>query len=141
MSARVPATLVDDRGAVLSGVALNAAAATRTATILRLDKRYSRIILTIDYTYSAATTVTVTPSASPNTTSGGTTYGRKTSTAIASGAGTVSLYADTYTTSAASATFELEYDCSGRDAMKFVFGGAGAGAGDLITVYAVAVAG
>lgn len=121
---------------VLDAVALNASAATRT---FALDvQSMSKLLVWVDFTYAAATTVVLTPSASPN---GGTLYGRVTSTAVAAGAGTVSLYTDTYTTGAASAIFLVEYDVRGMDYFKVVFSGASAGASDLVTVYCTGVCG
>lgn len=138
LAAQAPSVLYDYRGAVLGGVALNASAATRTATVTGLGKKYSRLIWQVDYTYSAATTVTLTCSGSTNEAA---SYGVKTSTSVSAGAGTVSAYVDTYTTGGASNNLLIEYDVAGLDAFKCVFGGASAGAGDLVTVYATAVVG
>lgn len=129
---------------MLEAVALNASAGTRTLT-LPLSTNFSRgtdgptyakVKLVINYTYSAATTVVVTYTSSID---GGTTYGSETSTAIAAGAGTVSVYTDTYTTGSANAIIKLSYDVAGCTHAKFVFSGASAGAGDLINVQAVAI--
>lgn len=123
---------------VLEAVALNASAATRTITtqVGTLGQGgngdgFAKLLVVIDYTYSAATTVTVLPSCSQD---GGSTYGQETSTAIASGAGTVSAYSDTYTTGAASKILRLGYDVSGCTHYKLVFGGASADASDLVDV-------
>ena len=128
----------------LSAVALNAAAATRTMTAtLTHDSTatgrpvYSKLLATVAYTYSAATTVTAQFSCSLD----GTTYGRRTSTSTAAGATTISAETGTYTTNAADATLNLEYDVRGCKAVQVLFGGADAGASDLITVTWTAVAG
>ena len=129
---------------VLEAVALNAAAATRTYTVSAgaltdaPSDGFAKLVVVIDYTYSAATTVTVTPTCSLD---GGSTYASETSTSIAAGAGTVSVYSDTYTTGGANAVLRLVYDVSGCTHYKLVFGGASAGAGDLVDVQAALVVG
>jgi hypothetical protein len=102
------------------------------------DGGFEKLVVVIDYTYSAATTVTVTPTCSVD---GGSTYASETSTAISAGAGTVSVYSDTYTTGAANAVLRLVYDVSGCTNYKLVFDGASAGAGDLVDVQASLVVG
>jgi hypothetical protein len=129
---------------LLAAVALNASAATRTITVpvaqarLSTGDGYSRLIVGVDFTYAAATTVTLTPTCSLD---GGTTYFSVTSTAITAGAGAVSLYVDTYTTSAASAKFSVGYDVGACTHFKIVFGGASAGAGDLVDIQAALTVG
>jgi uncharacterized protein with beta-barrel porin domain len=124
---------------VLEGVALNATAATRTLTVQVSDVRktakdgYRKLIVVVKHTYSAATTLTATPTCSMD---GGTTYASETSTSISAGAGTVSVYSDTYTTGAANSVLRLVYDVSGCTNYKVLFGGASGGAGDLINVQA-----
>lgn len=120
-------------GAVLSAAALNGAAATRTATI-DLQKKYTRITVSTAYTYSAATSVTITPTTSID---GGTTYDSYTSEAITSGAAALSAYTETLT-GTASFTIKRTYDVEGCDKLKLVYSAGGSpGAGDLITVKAV----
>lgn len=116
--------------------ALNAAAATRTVTaILTHDGTtsgrpvYSKLAVTAVYVYSAATTVTVQFSCARD----GTNYGRRTSTSTVAGASTIYAETGTYTTGAASINLDLEYDVRGCASVQLLFGGAGAGAGDLVT--------
>lgn len=131
----------------LDNVALNdATAANRTINPILTDNGttgeraravYSKLIVTVDYTYSAASTVTAQFTCALN----GTSYGRRTSTSTASGASTIYAETGTYTTGAANAVLNLEYDVRGCKAVKVLFGGASAGAGDLVDVTWVAVAG
>lgn len=120
---------------LLSGVALNASAGTRTIT-LETDG-FSKVRVLVNYTYAAATTVTAQFTCSLD----GTTYGRLTSRATSSGAATVSAVTETYTTSAASAILVYEYDVRGCAKVQVLYGGASAGASDLVTVQAVAITG
>jgi len=126
----------DKACAVLSAVPLNAAAASRT--MLFNVRGYSTLKIQINYTYSAATVVIATPSCSQDN---NTTYGSETSTGVISGTGTVSVYTDNYTTGAANAKIVLTYDTRGCDWYKVILSGTGAGAGDLVTTYAVAAVG
>lgn len=120
---------------ILEGVALNATAADRTITVP--TEGFSKLRVLVFYTYSAATTVTAQVTCSYD----GTTYARVTSRAVSSGTATLSLVADEYTTSAADADFMIEYDVRGCKTVKVLFGGASAGAGDLVDVQAIATAG
>lgn len=124
-----------DSANMLSGVALNASEGTRTLELVT-SKNWSRVKLEILYTYSAATTLTIAPTFSLDG-----TYASETSGVTADGIRTLSQLTDTYTTNGASANLIVSYDVSGMQSVKFVFGGAGAGAGDLVTVQAVAVSG
>jgi hypothetical protein len=130
----------------LDGVALNdAQAADRTLSVTLTDTNvvttgravYSKLIVTVDFTYAAATTVTAQFTCSLD----GTTYGRRTSTSTSAGASTIYAETGTYTTGGASAVLNLEYDVRGCRAVKVLLGGAGAGASDLVDVTWVAVAG
>ena len=128
----------------LDGVALNAAAATRTVTATLTENSeatgrpvYSKLLLVVDFTYAAATTVTAQFSCSVD----GTNYGRRTSTSTASGASTIYAETGTYTTGAASILLTLEYDVRGCKMVQVLLGGAGAGASDLVDATWVAVAG
>jgi hypothetical protein len=126
----------------LSGVALDATAATRTVTASFDVKAtnpapYSKWRVSVFYTYSAATTVTSVFSCSQD----GTNYSSLTSRSIAAGASAVSIVTDTYTTGGASANITLEYDVQGCRKAKVVLGGASAGAGDLVTVDWTAIVG
>ncbi len=130
-----PSKLLDatDFVAILSAAALNGAAGTRTAT-LDLGKRFTRVTVSIRYTYSAATSVTITPTTSID---GGTSYDNYTSELISSGAAALSAYTETLT---GTASFQIKrgYDVEGCDYLKLVFSGGGSpGAGDLITARAV----
>lgn len=120
---------------ILEGVALNATAATRTVT-LDTDG-FAGLRVLVFYTYSAATTVT----AQATCTYDGTNYVRITSRATSAGAGTLSLFADTYTTGAADADFSIEYGVAGCKRVKVLFGGASADGSDLVDVQAVAYVG
>lgn len=123
----------DDFGNVLNAIALNGSAATRTAEI-NLGKRFTRITLVLNYTYSAATSVTLTPTKSID---GGTTYASYTSKAITSGTAAVSAYTEVVT-GTASFIYETTFDVEGVDKFKIVMSGGGSpGAGDLLTVKAV----
>lgn len=129
---------------LLEAVALNATAATRTITVpisqvqSRAGEGFEKLVVGVEFTYAAASTVVLTPTCSMD---GGSTYFSETSTAIAAGAGTVSLYTDTYTTGGASASFRLVYDVSSCTHYKIVFSGASAGATDLVDVQAALVVG
>lgn len=128
----------------IESVALNATAALRTLTVeVAQVKRttgdgYEKLVVVVDFTWAAASTVVLTPTCSID---GGSTYASETSTSIAAGAGTVSPYADTYTTGGASAVFRVVYDVSGCTHYKIVFSGASAGATDLIDVQAALTVG
>ena len=131
----------------LTAVALNAAAATRTITVNLTDKEtatttganavYSKLLVTVDYTYSEATTVTAQLTCALD----GSTYGRRTSNSTASGATTIYAETGTYTTGAASITLNLEYGVKGCKSVKVLFGGASAAAGDIVTVNYTPIAG
>jgi hypothetical protein len=129
---------------LLEGVALNATAALRTITVpiaqakAATGEGYEKLVVVVDFTYNAATTVVLTPTCSID---GGSTYASETSTAITAGAGSVSIYADTYTTGAASAVFRVVYDVAGCTHYKIVFSGASAGASDLVDVQAALTVG
>ncbi len=119
---------------MLEGVALNAAAGTRTMT-LKLQKAWRKVKVNVFYTYSAATAVTVTMSCSID----GTNYGTVQSRSISAGSSTVSDVVDSKTSGAASQSYQLEYDVEGCENAKWVFGGTSAGGGDLVSVQAVAI--
>jgi hypothetical protein len=122
-----------DLGVVLSAAALNGAAATRTVALL-LGKRFTRMTVQTTYTYSAATSVSITPTVSID---GGSTYASKTSELITSGAAALSVYVQTLT-GTASFVIVTTYDVEGCDYLKLVYAGGGApAAGDLITARAI----
>lgn len=126
----------------LSAVALNASAGTRTITLNNYlggvpKAQFGKARIGIGYTYSAATTVTALFSCSKD----GTNYHSVTSRTISGSTATVAVMTDTYTTGGASATIDIEYDIRGCIGVKWVFGGASAGAGDLVTVDVALVTG
>lgn len=123
-----PADGYRDRWLVLNGVAANAAAGSRTITLP--VHGLSRLVVSVEFTRSAGTAVVLTPSYSLDD---GETYARLTSTSVLDGAGTVSTYSDTRTTSA-SENIGLSYDVAGMDYFKIVFTVTGGGASDLLTV-------
>lgn len=142
MAQIAPAAATLDADNALSGVALNATAATRTVTGVFDAKAaapspYTKWRVSVFFTYAAATTVTAVFSCSTD----GTNYASLTSRSISAGASTVSIVTDTYTTGAASADIMLEYDIQGCRKAKVLLGGASAGASDLVTVDWVAVVG
>lgn len=130
----------------LSGVALNAAEATRTVSVDTFRSiqgqgsvaAYSKLRLGIAYTYSAATTVT---SAMTCSYDGGTTYYKRQSRSCSSGTCNTFDLTDSNAISAASETFELEYDIRGCTHVKFVLGGASADGSDLVTTQTVLIVG
>ena len=122
---------------MLSGVALNAAAGSRTITI-NVRRSWAKLRLGVAYTYSAATSVTLTPSCLYE--ASGTAYALSTRNCT-SGACELAPQTDVET-GTASWTREIEYDVRGCHQFKVVFSGGGSpGAGDLITTEAVAVTG
>ncbi len=125
-----------ERFKALDGVAATASDGSRTVT---LDVRgMARVVFVIEYTRGGAgTAVTLTPSVSLDE---GTTYGRLTSTSVAAGAGTVSAYTDTYTSSA-TGTICVSYDVRGYDYFKVIFAITAGNGSDTLTVYASASAG
>jgi hypothetical protein len=123
---------------VLSGVALNAAAASRTIEV-QARRRYAKIRVLVDYTDNASTDVTATPSCALDS-----TYGSYTSRSVATGTSTVSPLVDYLCNDAAETcadfTKVIEYDVAGCNLFKIVFAGTSGGASDLISVeYALIV--
>ena len=119
-------------GVQLTGVALNAAAATRTITVTPAQQ-WGRVLLTVNYTYSAATTVTITPTCTDNT---ALTKGSVVAGTLSAGVITDVALSRSWTTGAASANFQWSFDVAGQASCAFVLSGASAGAGDLVTVSA-----
>lgn len=122
-------------GVQLSGVALNASAATRTITIVPAQQ-YARVLFTVNFTYAAATTVTITPTC---TDSASTTKGSILSGNVASGVSTDVAYTRSVATGSASMNFQWNFGIAGEHTCSFVFAGASAGASDLVTVSATLV--
>ena len=126
---------------ILEDAPLNGAAATLTAVFTLGDSnnpaQYTQVKITAQYTYSAATLATAVYSCSID----GTNYSVVSSRAVNAGTGTLSAYTETLA-AAASASPLIVVDVAGCAKLKVVFDGTGApGAGDLLTVQAVAVAG
>jgi hypothetical protein len=140
-SSAAPLATVVDANNALSGVALNASAATRTVQATfgspTSPSPFTKWRVSVFFTYNAASTVTAVFSCSVD----GTNYASLTSRSITAGASTVSIVTDTYTTGGASANIMLEYDIQGCRAAKVVLGGASAGASDFVTVDWSAVVG
>jgi len=121
---------------ILEAVALNAAEATRTITIVpRRD--WAKLRVWVFYTYSAATTVTTAMSCSLDTSQFGTPQTR----AVTAGASTLSDLVDTKTTSAADQDYFFDFDVRGCRTVKLVFGGASADGSDLVNVQVAAITG
>lgn len=120
---------------LLDGVALNAAAATRTIEVTT-GRNFAKLVLFTDFNRSAATTVTIEPYCSPD----GTLYFRLQSRAVASGTGTLSDYTDSNAVSG-NEDFYTEYDARSCEKMKFIYAGASADGSDLVTVYGTGVVG
>lgn len=128
---------------LLDGVALNATAATRTITLLTADgvqadnaPGYTKLRVQVDYTWTAASTVTLTPTCSQD----GTNYAAPTTRSCSSGTCTLYPQVDSRPVTA-SENFTVEYDIRGCRSFKVLFGGASAGASDLVTVMATAIVG
>lgn len=121
---------------MLSGVALNAAAGTRTMTVTTA-RSWAKLRLRVAYTYSAATSVTLTPTCSYD----GTNFTAPVTRSCSSGSCEVAPHTDVET---GTASFDLmfDYDVRGCQKFKVVFSGGGSpGAGDLVTTQAVAIVG
>jgi hypothetical protein len=129
------ATCASNSCKVLSAVALNATASTRTVTLPVAG--YSRLTLQVELTRVAATDVQVTCTGSIN---GGGTYAQETSVTISAGTGTLAAYHDVFATTT-SQNFLTKYDVRGIDKIACVLSGTSAGATDLIDVYALASVG
>lgn len=121
---------------LLDGVALNAAAATRTIDI-DIGADWSKVVVFVDHTAnSACTTIVATPTYSPD----GDTFFAYTTRSISAGASTVSALVDTFAVSG-TASFALEYDVRAAKSLKLVFSGASCGGSDTVDVYVSVVAG
>lgn len=120
---------------LLEGVALNAAAASRTIT-LTLKKKWSKTRVSVFFTRTAATTVTALMSCSID----GTNYAPVQARRIASGVATLNDLVDTKNVSG-NDIFMAEYDVRGCQKAQVLFGGAGAGGSDTVNVQAVSVVG
>lgn len=122
---------------LLSGVALNAATGLRTLDLklglATSPGSFEFVAIAVDYTYSAATTVTATCYGSLD---GGLTYRALQSSSITAGVDTLSDYVAVKTTGAASKSYLFTLTVDGCTDLRVVFSGASAGAGDLITVQA-----
>jgi len=103
----------------------------------RNGRGWAKLRFGIEYTYSAATTVTAQFTCSYD----GTTYYRRTTKACSEGACTAYLQSETYTTGGANAAIELEYDIRGCSVVKLLLGGASADGSDLVTTESVVIVG
>lgn len=127
---------------LLNQAALNDATPADRRVDLFLDGKYSELLVTVDFTRSTATTVTCTPSGSivPSTDAGGSIFGAETVNTNSSG--TVAVDPAVYTrTTSISGIFNMRIPCKGIEDIQLLFGGAAAGAGDLVDVYVTAIAG
>lgn len=141
LAQEAPVTRVDIRNNAVSAGALNAAP-TLTVDLAEQGKpnvvsAWSKARLGVTYTYSAATTVTTAFYCAID----GTNYTQVVSRSVSGGTATVSALTDSITTGGANQAYMLEYDLRGCKKAKWVFGGASAGAGDLVTVDLALVAG
>jgi hypothetical protein len=126
-----------NRFKMLEGVALNAAAATRTLT-LSPEGQYVKALILVDLSWTAAADVSITPSASL----GDSTVTAPMTVAVTAGDGTITIV-DRVDIKAVSADdqFLVEYDIRGMNTLSLVFAGTSGGASDTIDVYATLVAG
>jgi len=120
---------------LLEGVALNAAAGTRTIT-LATQARWAKLRVYTFFTHNAATTVTSAFSCSLD----GSSYARLTARNIDGATATVNLLTDSIAV-AANTDYMLEYDTRGCESVRVVFGGASAGASDTVNIQAVSISG
>ena len=135
-AARAPLTQADPITSVLSAVGLDGAAATRTVT-MSVGSNYAKIRLRVAYTYSAATSVTLTPTCSLD----GTNFSSYTTRSCSGGACEMAPLTDVET-GTSSFDYIYEYDVRGCQKFKVVFSGGGSpGAGDLITTQATVIVG
>lgn len=133
-----PYTTSTDRvGARLASVALNASAGTRTFTLTELARKFSTVVMQVDFTYGAATTVTISCTGSMDL---GATFASITVLDTATGTLTI-LPTITFPTGSVSGNFFAQLAVTGIDQLKCVMSGAGAGSSDFVTVYATDVVG
>lgn len=120
---------------MLSAVPLNASAATRTIT-LTTQKNWAKLRVRVAYTYSAATSVTLTPTCSLD----GTNYTAPVTRVCTAGSCEAAPHTDIEN---GTANFDLmwDYDVRGCANFKIVFSGGSPGAGDLITTQASVIVG
>jgi hypothetical protein len=139
LAQEAPVTRVDIRDNALSASALNGSPTLTIdlGTRPSVYSAWSKARLGITYTYSAATTVTTVFACAID----GTNFTTVTSRSISGGTATVSTLTDSIATGAGNLTYQLEYDIRGCKKAKWTFGGASAGAGDLVTVDVALVAG
>ncbi|KKN71046.1 hypothetical protein LCGC14_0424630 [marine sediment metagenome] len=128
---------------ILSGVALNASPAARTITLTLgamppggQGSGFDKLRAFVFFTQSAASSVTALFSCSLD----GTNFGSLTSRKITDGASALSIVTDTHLTGV-DADLAIEYDTRGCAKVKILFGGAGAGVGDLVDIQAVSIGG
>ena len=131
-------TLSTNRYNLLEGVALNAAVGSRTITLSGLDRLWARMDVVIDLTWSAATTVTMTTECAGE--SGIFAFRTVRDCSAGTGTCTVSKLTDEAAVTA-SIALSLKVSAAGCDAMRFVFGGAGATGSDTVNVNITGIAG
>lgn len=118
--------------ALLSGVALNAAANLRTISLSVAGR--SNLSIQVDLTRVAATTLTMSCKSSLN---GGLTYADITDQIVTSGVGTLAPHVWSRDVTGGSSGTIIDMSVGTYDAVQCVFSGASAGASDLISVYAI----
>mgnify|MGYP001234813879 CR=1 FL=1 len=121
---------IEKHGAVLDGVAANAAEASRTAELV--VRHASAVTFTVHLTQSAASALTATLYKSVDD---GSNYAQVHSVSIASGTGTASEYSVTESV-AGSDTLCVDLDVSAATHVKIIVSATDGGEDDLITVYA-----
>ena len=133
--APVGANVVEERGVVLSAVAANAVAATRTFTVTNTGGSGGMLILWANFTWSAASAVTMTCSASND--AGATLYALQDG-ATAAGVQTLT---DAVKSKAVTASkkWPMRFDILGFSFVSCVYAATGGGASDLMTMRASVV--
>lgn len=124
------------RRELLLAVALNASAGLRTIT-LPVGGR-NQISIQVNLTRVAATTLTMACKASLDA---GVTYADITDQIITAGVGTLTPHVWTRDVSGGSSNTVIDLSVGTYDFLQCVFGGASAGASDLVNVYAIGGAG
>jgi hypothetical protein len=118
---------------LLEGVAMNAAEASRTATV-NTGNVYRKLRVAVFFTYSAATAVTVQFKCSID----GTNYATLQTRDCLSGTCSDYDWTDSKDPDDADADYLLEYDAGGCDSVQLVVGSTGGGASDTFNLQAAA---
>jgi hypothetical protein len=114
----------------------NASLATSKSVTLTLDRLYSGLIVSVFFTRSAATAITMTQTIYQDAKTGGVLQSRS----IVSGASTLDDFSDAKAVSG-NKNFVVLLGVAGYQAVTLTFTGTGAAAGDTISVQATAVVG